>query len=126
MFMVRGNTIGLVTLRPKTTPAADMHDNNSDHLDDLLAEWQPQVKTPPDFRREVWRRIAAETKNPGLIERFSWWLLQPKREIAIMTAAVVLAVVWGVTHPPKVSNPHDAYLTSISPFGEIHLSLGRP
>ncbi|MCF7790137.1 MAG: hypothetical protein K9N47_28725 [Prosthecobacter sp.] len=124
--MARGNTIGLVTYRPKTTPAAAMHDNNPDHLDDLLAEWQPQVETPPDFRREVWRRIAVESINPGLIERFSWWLMQPKREIAIMTAAVVLAVVWGVTHPPEATSPHDAYLTSISPFDVNHHSLGRP
>lgn len=103
-----------------------MHKDNPDLLDDLLAEWQPQVETPPDFRREVWRRIAAETINPGLIERFSWWLLQPKREIVVMTAAVFLAVVWGITHPPQALNPHDAYLTSISPFDSNHLSLGMP
>jgi predicted tellurium resistance membrane protein TerC len=42
-------------------------------------------------------------------------------EIGIMVIAVVVAVAWGLTHPPEELNPHDAYVMSISPFDPNHL-----
>jgi hypothetical protein len=98
-----------------------MKADDPDPLDDLLAQWQVQSETPPDFRREVWRRIASETHASGWVERFAWWLLRPKREVVILSIAVALAVAWGLTHPPEELNPHDAYVMSISPFDPNHL-----
>ena len=98
-----------------------MKADDPDPLDDLLAQWQVQAETPPDFRREVWRRIASETRDPGWVERFAWWLLRPKREVGILAIAIAMAVVWGLTHPPEELNPHDAYVMSISPFDPNHL-----
>lgn len=103
-----------------------MNDHDSDPLDDLLAQWQPQIIPPPGFQRELWRRIAAETPQAPWIERFAWWLLRPKQTIAVITASVAVAVVWGLTHPPEPLNPHDAYVMSISPFDSNHLNLNRP
>lgn len=97
-----------------------------DPLDDLLAEWQPRVGTPPDFRREVWRRISVEISSQGWAERLAAWLLRPKREAVVFAAAVTLAVVWGITHPTEPLDPHDAYVMSISPFDLDHLRSARP
>jgi len=100
-----------------------MNTDDFDPLDDLLMQWQARAETPPDFHREVWRRIASETRAPGWIERFAWWLLRPKREIVILSIAVLIAVTWGLTHPPDADlTPQDAYVMSISPFDPNHLS----
>lgn len=98
-----------------------MKSNDSNSLHELLTSWQEQAETPPDFRREVWRRIAAEAHDPGWVERLAWWLLRPKREGVVLALVIVLAVVWGITHPPEEINPHDAYVMSISPFDPSHL-----
>lgn len=103
-----------------------MNTEEPDPLDDLLASWQLQVESPPDFRREVWRRIAAETREPGWIERAAFWLLRPKREALVVAAAVALAVAWGLTHPAEELPPHDAYVMSISPFDPNHIAGIRP
>ena len=47
----------------------------------------PQAEAPPDFRREVWRRISATAPEPGWIEKLAWWLLRPKREAFIVAKA---------------------------------------
>ncbi|WP_395715752.1 hypothetical protein [Prosthecobacter sp.] len=98
-----------------------MTTDDPDPLDDLLSQWQVQVETPPDFRREVWRKVAAETREPSWIERVAWWLLRPKREALILAAVIILAIAWGLTHPPEEISPHDAYVMSISPFDPNHL-----
>lgn len=103
-----------------------MKTDDPDPLDDLLSQWQVQVETPPDFRREVWRKVAADNRDPGWIERFAWWLLRPRREALILAAAIFLAVTWGFMRPAKEVNPHDAYVMSISPFDPNHLSGRRP
>ncbi|MBL9179387.1 MAG: hypothetical protein JNM65_15090 [Verrucomicrobiaceae bacterium] len=103
-----------------------MNAEDPDPLDHLLAQWQPHVETPPDFRREVWRRIAVENRDPGWVERLASWLLRPKREAVVFTAAVVLAIAWGITHPQEPVDPHDAYVMSISPFDSGHFRSGRP
>ena len=105
-----------------------MKPDDPDPLDDLLAQWQaPQAEMPPDFRREVWRRISANAPEPGWIEKLAWWLLRPKREFLIVAAAVVLAVLWGLTHPPEPKfTPHDAYVMSVSPFDPRHLESRYP
>ncbi|MFO1439574.1 MAG: hypothetical protein U1F81_14735 [Verrucomicrobiaceae bacterium] len=105
-----------------------MKPDDPDPLDDLLAQWQvSQAEAPPDFRREVWRRISATAPEPGWIEKLAWWLLRPKREAFIVAAAIVLAVVWGLTHPPEPEfTPHDAYVMSVSPFDPHHLDGRYP
>ena len=101
-----------------------MKSTDPDPLDDLLVFWHvPPAETPPDFRREVWRRISATAPEPSWIEKFAWWLLRPKREAFIIVGAVVMAVVWGLTHPPEPDfTPHDAYVMSVSPFDPHHLA----
>ncbi|MBL9129942.1 MAG: hypothetical protein JNG86_02010 [Verrucomicrobiaceae bacterium] len=103
-----------------------MNPDAPDPLDDLLDAWQVRVdETPPDFRREVWRRIAADAPEAGWVERFAWWLLRPRREAFIIAAAIALAVAWGLTHPPAPDfTPHDAYVMSVSPFDPNH-TIGR-
>ncbi len=104
-----------------------MKTDEHDPLDDLLFEWRIREATPPDFRREVWRRIAADASPPGWIERFAWWLLRPKREALILATAVLLAIAWGITHPPEPEfSPHDAYVISVSPFDPHHLNGRYP
>jgi hypothetical protein len=99
-----------------------MKTDDPDPLNDLLAQWQLAVEPPPDFRREVWRRIAAESREPGWVERFAWWLLRPQREAVILAIVVAGAVAWGLSHPPSAEfSPHDAYVMSISPFDPSHL-----
>ena len=82
--------------------------------------------TPPDFREEVWRRIALENP-PSRSSRVAWWLLQPKRATLAAAAAVVFALLWGLTHPaqPELS-PHDAYVISVSPFKDRALHPWKP
>lgn len=105
-----------------------MKPEDPDPLDGLLASWQmPQAKTPPDFRREVWRRVSATASEPGWIEKLAWWLLRPKREACIIAAAIMLAVLWGLTHPAEPEfTPHDAYVMSVSPFDPHHLGGRYP
>jgi hypothetical protein len=91
-------------------------------LNDLLAQWQMEVEPPTDFRREVWRRIAAEPCEPGRVERFAWLLLRPRCQAVILAIVVAVAVAWGLSHPPSAEfSPHDAYVMSISPFDPRHL-----
>jgi hypothetical protein len=105
-----------------------MKPDDPDPLVDLLAQWQvPQAETPPDFRREVWRRISADESEPGWLEQLAWWLLRPKREALIVASAVLVAVLWGLTHPPQSElTPHDAYVLSVSPFDPHHLNGRYP
>ncbi len=104
-----------------------MKPEDPDPLDDLLAQWQLQDEPPPDFRREVWRRIALETREPKWIERVAWWLLRPKREVLVLATAVIFAVAWGITHPPGYElTPQDVYVMSISPFDQNHLGGSLP
>lgn len=105
-----------------------MNPDDRDPLDDLLAVWQmPQGETPPDFRREVWRRVSATAAEPGWIEKFAWWLLRPRREAFILAVAVIVGILWGVTHPPEAEyTPHDAYVMSVSPFDPHHLDGTTP
>ena len=91
-------------------------------IDALLAEWQESIEVPQDFKREVWRRV--ELSGPchhGLLERLAWWLLRPMRELALLVLVMLVATIWGLTHPPQAEHsPHDAYLLSISPFDPHH------
>jgi hypothetical protein len=104
-----------------------MDDNAPDPLDKLLARWQVSEELPPDFPREVWRRIAARQGAESWLDHLAWWLLRPKREAILVVTAVLLAVLWGVTHPPEARfGARDAYLMSVSPFDPQHLkSLSR-
>jgi di/tricarboxylate transporter len=93
-----------------------------EEIDKLLAEWQDTVETPSTFQREVWRRVelAGPCKH-SLFERIAWWLLRPMREVVILALVVLVALIWGLTHPPLPDHsPHDAYLLSISPFDPHH------
>jgi len=98
------------------------HAELDEKIDALLAEWREPVDTPLDFRREVWRRV--ELSGPcrhGILERLAWWLLRPRRELALLALVVLFALIWGLTHPPQPElSPHDAYLMSISPFDPHH------
>jgi di/tricarboxylate transporter len=91
-------------------------------IDALLAEWQESIEAPQDFRREVWRRV--ELSGPcrhGILERLAWWLLRPMREVVLLALVVLVALIWGLTHPPEPEySAHDAYLLSISPFDPHH------
>lgn len=98
-----------------------MKTDDTDPLDDLLLQWQVQTEVPPDFRREVWRRIASDARTPSWVERFAYWLLRPRREVAILLIAIGMAVAWGLAHPPDTDlTPRDAYVMSISPFDPNH------
>ncbi len=97
-----------------------------DPLDSLLAQWQTQVESPPDSRKEVWRRIAVENCEPGWMERLASRILRPKYEAFAFAAAILSAFAWGMAHPPEPLNPRDAYVLSISPFDPSHWEGGRP
>jgi hypothetical protein len=98
-----------------------MKADDTDPLDDLLAQWRVQTEVPPDFRREVWRRIASDAPAASWVEHFAYWLLRPRREVAILLIAIGIAVAWGLTHPPATDlTPRDAYVLSISPFDPNH------
>lgn len=100
--------------------------NSRDPLDHLLDAWEAPGTTPPDFRQEIWRRIALESP-PSRSSRVAWWLLQPKRALLAAAAAVALAVAWGLTHPAEPAlSPHDAYVISVSPFDPHTLQTGKP
>jgi hypothetical protein len=97
-----------------------MKADDPDPLDDLLAQWQVQAEAPPDFRREVWRRIASETRA------------RLGRALCMVAAAPEArgrhprhrrrhGGRLGLTHPPEELNPHDAYVMSVSPFDPNHL-----
>lgn len=104
-----------------------MNTDENDPLDEFLSQWQVPEATPPDFRREVWRRIEVEPSQPGWIESLAWWLLRPRREAFVLATAVLLAVAWGITHPPEPEfSPHDAYVMSVSPFDPHHLNGRYP
>lgn len=90
--------------------------NQEDSLEHLLSAWGPPVQAPPDFREEIWRRIAMEPP-PSRTAYAAWWLLQPKRAFLAAAAVVALAAAWGLTHPAGYElSPHDAYVISVSPF----------
>lgn len=100
--------------------------NTEDPLDQLLCAWRAPETPPPDFREEIWRRIAVEGP-PSRASRVAWWVLQPRRAIPLAAAAVILAAVWGLTHPPGPDvSPHDAYVISISPFDPHTLRAPQP
>ena len=45
----------------------------------------------------------------------------------VVAAVVIVAVVWGVTHPPAARlTPHEAYVQSISPFDPHHSGTRQP
>lgn len=90
--------------------------NSEDPLDHLLAAWGPPAGPPPDFRQEIWRRIAMEAP-PSRVSYLAWWLLQPKRAFLMAAAVMIVAAAWGLTHPAGHDlSPHDAYVVSVSPF----------
>ena len=63
-----------------------------DDLSRLLAEWQPGVPEPTDFRRAVWQRIEAESApaEPGWLARFVDRICRPR--LAVPALAVVMAL----------------------------------
>lgn len=90
--------------------------NVEDPLDHLLSMLGAPAEPPPDFRQEIWRRIALETP-PSRASYAAWWLLQPRRAFLTAVAVTALAAAWGLTHPADDDlSPHDAYVVSISPF----------
>jgi hypothetical protein len=91
-------------------------------LDALLAAWQEPVEVSRDFQREVWRRVELRGPCPhGFLERLAWWLLRPFREVVLLALVVLIALIWGRTHPPApLLSPPEAYLISISPFDPHH------
>lgn len=100
--------------------------NPEDPLDQLLGTWRARAEAPPDFRQEIWRRIAIETP-PSVGSKVAWWLLQPKQAFLMTAAVVTLTAAWGLTHPPGENvSPHDAYVMSISPFDPHNLHPKRP
>ena len=106
-----------------------MKTNAPDPLDELLlSSWEVTAEAPRHFRREVWQRVSTtEAEEPGWLARLAWWLLRPTREALVVAAVVILAVVWGVTHPPAARlTPHDAYVQSISPFDPHHSGTRQP
>ena len=106
-----------------------MKTNAPDPLDELLlSSWEVTAEAPRSFRREVWQRVSAtEAEEPGWLARFAWWLLRPARETLVVAAVVIVAVVWGVTHPPAARlTPHEAYVQSISPFDPHHSGTRQP
>ena len=104
-----------------------MNTDENDPLDELLSQWQVPEATPLDFRREVWRRIEVDPSPPGWIECLAWWLLRPRREAFVLATAILLAVAWGIAHPPEPEfSPHDAYVMSVSPFDPHHLNGRYP
>lgn len=90
--------------------------NPQDPLDQLLSTWGRPAEPPPDFRQEIWRRIAAEPA-PGRASYLAWWLLQPRHACLLAATVMALAAAWGLSHPPEHElSPHDAYVASINPF----------
>ncbi|MGV3658600.1 MAG: hypothetical protein ACO1TE_00395 [Prosthecobacter sp.] len=100
--------------------------NTEDPLDRVLCTWHARADTPPDFREEIWRRIAVENP-PSRASRVAWWVLQPKRAFLMAAAVVAVAAAWGLTHPAGSEvSPHDAYVISVSPFDPHTLQPLRP
>ena len=95
-------------------------------LDQLLKKCDPQIKTSPNFRSEVWLRIAsadsARRQPPfrQLLARMLESFTLPPVAAAICAAAILAGIALGMM--PGKSNPANdsAYLQSISPF--IHPS----
>ncbi|TDU71243.1 hypothetical protein EI77_02365 [Prosthecobacter fusiformis] len=94
-----------------------------DPLDELLSQWQVPGEAPPSFQREVWARIAADEADPGLWEKLSSFLIQPRGwMVAAVTSIFIGAgMAWMETRPSRL-NPHEAYVHSISPFASQHLA----
>jgi hypothetical protein len=106
----------------------DDEKNLDEQIDRLLQEWSDEVEVPPDFQREVWRRVEqAGPSRHAVFEKMAWWLLRPMREVTLFALVVLFACLWGVTHPPSPEyNAHDAYLLSISPFDPHHYEAFSP
>jgi hypothetical protein len=104
-----------------------MNPDDSDSLDKLLKQWVVNNHVDSDFRREVWQRIATDSRQSPWMERLAWWLLRPKREAFVLASVVAAAVLWGLTHPPQSEmSPHDAYVMSVSPFDPHHIEGIHP
>ena len=108
-----------------------MQDDNKsldEQIDQLLKEWTGDTELPADFQREVWSRVEkSELGHHAILEKVAWWLLRPMREMALLAVVLLFAVIWGVTHPPKLDyTAHDAYLMSISPFDPHHYEAFSP
>ena len=66
-------------------------------------------------------KLVADAPAASWVEHFAYWLLRPRREVAILLIAIGIAVAWGLTHPPATDlTPRDAYVLSISPFDPNH------
>lgn len=94
-----------------------------DPLDELLSQWQVPGEAQPSFQRKVWARIAAGEAEPGLWDRVTAFLIQPRGWLVAATASVIVGagVAWMETQPCRL-NPHEAYVRSISPFASQHLA----
>ncbi len=95
--------------------------NPPDPLDDLLATWQVETRTPAGFQRQVWHRIAADQKAlPWATRIFSWWF-QPQR--LLVSAAVAIAIgglVGFIEAGVHRRDAREVYFSAINPLDREH------
>jgi hypothetical protein len=97
--------------------------NTPDPLNELLSEWHVTTEPASSLPREVWARIASDEAEPSWWEKLAALLLQPRWLALTAVVAVsfgVLLALAGARTP--ATDPHTAYIESISPFASMHLA----
>jgi len=97
---------------------------NDSELDKILLSAGNELPLPPDFGRQVWRRIeSSSAASPGLA---SWFekVLSPLAKPAVAAAAILtmtaLGLGLGAGLKPRQEDWKEAYVESVSPFGSPH------
>lgn len=92
-----------------------------DPLDELLATWQVEVSSAPDFQRQVWHRIASDQEDlPWTAYLLSWWL-QPRRLLLSAVASLALgALVGWIEAGWHQTQAREAYFSAINPLDDHH------
>lgn len=90
-----------------------------DDLSRLLADWQPGVPDPQDFRRAVWQRIesASAPAEPGWLARFVDRVCRPRLAVTALAATIALGGFVGWQYSTGARQA--AYLRSVNPYAQL-------
>lgn len=105
-------------------PQTTMSPESPDPLDDLLAEWRVEASVPSDFRRSVWRRIAADIDDLPWADRLLSWWFQPWRVALSVVSALAIGAFGGLLVADyENTRARASYFSSINPMDQQHQAL---